>query len=1350
MAENKNIFEEEENLFGEEEAIEEFSFGETESEEEFSFEDEPKAEEAEPVKENPIIEDNELDLPGIEDLVSQIEEPIEEELNKEELTKEEPEEKVMDNKPVELVEETKPVKEENNIKKVIETELKEEDNSFGDIFEETEKDSSAADLFGVEEIEEKSQDKTIEEEDEIPSFDLEEKTEEENIIEPEEVASAVAATGFLAKFKDKLKKKDKKESEKEDIKEDKADLSKLNVLKDSNKTENKPVKSKGKKIAEGLSIFAIAAIFGWLYFPTSEEPKQNNTSKTEQVKTNGSKEVESREIKLKDAESIKEDKIQFKQELKLEDAVNDTNVLDAVKLLERKVKDLEKGSQNRGMTDSDYLEKKFALYKEFNGLTFKGKVVLEDNSILTVDRSSKTFKTMITNDTSSYALDDTIPLVIENGIIMKYVDTDIVYIIFRDLENIYKSTIWELSVMSGLQQVLQASQRNIILKDYLDNEKNPKENLFIQNYVKQVVLIGKSGEITKVMPFKDSSNKLNLSELGKIVQEEEIIGYRTNQLNFFRISEGKMYKNDSLIQTDYSSLYEYKWTKIEDTETKEHKDYIITYKGSSPISTTPLSSVNYVTFASAKVANGDSYIYKNGHVYKVNSYLSEEDKGKGLIVSEVENNTLTGKVVILETQEVKPVNLYKYNGKTLFSKENSFEINGNTVIVKNISVLNRAPLPEGNYDLKDFTLTTDFKMSYKNQNIGFITKIQENVKVGVELETENFLIKLRTKEDYNIYSLSNSKDLTEPNLRFELDYKNKEIIVRKSSNLQIDTEKKTVNGIKYEKMERVDNRVILFGTDGSIIEEIIEEKDKLILKEKIKDLKIIKGNVFDYFYSLKTEEGTVESSDFGSLAIKYNTDNNPFPEFLTSKKKLEIGQEKIKEVKSDTLKISEMYSKNFFINNLEFIGSSVKEKLTIIDREMIEFNGTKFLLKIGIFNNKRNLFELVFQDNLDKRDIKTIESAKLSYPKSVFYVKDIKVSFPNFFDKKNLVYVLESKKGQVIKKGDKYFEVNSKKIDFFENRIYYSVLRDGAMEEIYVDMNELVQLNDSVANTLQNEYLQITKEEAVVKDIESKNTLDINILKSELAKLNEELKVTNTQEVKKLVFNMSQKEIEKTVEDAKVADFTFEIGSTIDFLVKESINLVEGIDNYKVLGDLKSYRLRDRSGNVIRLKNPKVVLAAVGDFSKNTVTLFPEVIVFNDENDIKRKIDIPVENTRMRFVEVEDNEEYITDGVPARKVMAKLKNLNTMIMLKTVQGVLDFMTASEDPLSSLLSAGTQDQENVSASAGEAAASGTAEGLNEIVEIMKAQAEKEKDVLITEPGIEGTSVFVKELEVFFED
>jgi hypothetical protein len=84
-------------------------------------------------------------------------------------------------------------------------------------------------------------------------------------------------------------------------------------------------------------------------------------------------------------------------------------------------------------------------------------------------------------------------------------------------------------------------------------------------------------------------------------------------------------------------------------------------------------------------------------------------------------------------------------------------------------------------------------------------------------------------------------------------------------------------------------------------------------------------------------------------------------------------------------------------------------------------------------------------------------------------------------------------------------------------------------------------------------------------------------------------------------------------------------------------------------------------------------------------------------------------------------------------------------MLTSLQGVIDAMSSQDDILGGALSGMdslTGDSDSSTAdSFTDGVASGTSEGLKEIIDIYKQKAEGKQDILITDPNLELKAVFV---------
>jgi hypothetical protein len=99
---------------------------------------------------------------------------------------------------------------------------------------------------------------------------------------------------------------------------------------------------------------------------------------------------------------------------------------------------------------------------------------------------------------------------------------------------------------------------------------------------------------------------------------------------------------------------------------------------------------------------------------------------------------------------------------------------------------------------------------------------------------------------------------------------------------------------------------------------------------------------------------------------------------------------------------------------------------------------------------------------------------------------------------------------------------------------------------------------------------------------------------------------------------------------------------------------------------------------------------------------------------------------------------------------AKLTNLNTMMILSTISGITEYLTTPKDSFSALLSGGGKEPEtDLKGEMGKSAASGTNEGIQQIISLMKEESDKEQDVLISDNNISFKVKFFKDVEISFK-
>ena len=1268
----------------------------------------------------------------------------EEDLENEEFTEPEPEEDIFG-----LNEEP-----EEELKNSIEENSEEdnenifnEENSEEDLFSESEEEG---DLFGSNEESEEELENSIEEnfkEDRENSSDKDKK----NIIK-----------SFLSKFK-----KDKNNEEENIISETEQEELTEKIEDKNNEEEDSSNEQEDSKNNKLKSFFVLFAVCGLAYFMisggndnkkalsektikkiTKIKTEKNDLIKTEDNnKDNLTNPVKKPKMNFKINDKIQtEDSIKFNKKMNIKESIYDENVLEKITKLEKEVKSLKNTNKYNSSNNKDYIAKKFKMYKKLNKLLFKNQILLEDNSILSITNQNGQIDTIIKSEQTKNVLENTIPIPIESGAYMKNLENNIDYLILFNSNKFSESEIWKLSIITGLKKITNKAEKSLVLNTYKQNKRIPSDNLSIQDYTKSVLLINENAEIIDVLAYKDNSDRLNLEKIGSVIYSEPIIGYDTKIGYIFKENNGKIYKNGDLVPYDYSSdLYSFRLIKLENKETKNIDSYIVIYKGDNAVSKISLKDISHILFRTLTDSDGQKYIYSEGSIYKILGFNDRKKIGTGIILSSVKNGIILQKQLLLDKKKFKRIDLNKYIGKILISEENEFLIKRNTIEVKQL--IKNKYIEPGLYPIEMFSLDNTFELKKQGKKIGYIKKIKEYNKVGVELTTPKHIIKIKSKKDYQVISLITGQDITEPGLKFSLDYNKKEIEVFKETNIEIDKKNKTINGEKYFTYEKKGKDYILYNENGTKTNIITEIKNEILFREKIKDLKIISGNVFDYFYTIETNTGEVKSSDLGSLAITYNKTNNPYPDFFDTTTKTMFKTEEIKNIRTDNIKISDLYNKNYFIHNLIFYTADSKPKKIIIeDTNLISVNGKKVRIKVGVYKVKRSAFELIFPKTLNKKDKRNLQSFGFSYPNTIIYIDKIEVKYKNYFDKKNQIYVINNGVGDIVRIGEKFYNIINKRVDLYDNKVVLTIKKNNKLKDIDLNMNFIDKIEDITAGQLLKLYNEQNKTE---KEIKKKKTVfkykNVEELKAQLKALEAQKQMIEKKTVQKIVLGMPQSEVKKLIKNAKVADFTLEIGSEIEYNVPERIELVKGMEGF-TLGNVKTYLLRDRSGNEIKMKDGLVVLSVSGDFSKSKIYLKPTMLIFNMDGE-KRKIEIPKEATVLRYKEDSNGKTYVTDGIPAYKIVAKLKNLSTMVMLETISGIIDTLTQPQDAMSQLLQ-GTNKTTDQNEKIQDSAISGAGSGLHELVDLMKAAAEEEKDVLITESNIDCSSRFINEIEVFW--
>lgn len=1113
-------------------------------------------------------------------------------------------------------------------------------------------------------------------------------------------------------------------------------------------TENKPQSNLVKAI---LFTAILSGIFLFLY--TDIFTSTSNETSPEIVSTSQQSAPKTQRL----ISNIPTD-TNFKRERTLTQINESEKLIETISAMKRDLDNLRKYGQTGDRSQKALRDSQAMIIKsleELHRLTSAKKLSLDDGAFLEPLANGKGYTIVSgsgirnTNETGTF-------IAFVSGTILKDKDeSSLIFAFTNDKSGKTEiSNIFKITPRTGLTEITRDHEKNKI-KDIVLNDNFSNDRIDRFDYENSVIFFNSLGEISATKKFRQkiySDAQKNHPIKGS---ERKLAGFETSDYDIFSIKNSTLNKNSkkhsiSGFSQDLTIRYvEYK------SSTDDSNKFVEILAGKSIIKRTPLENIEQIMFKKTMI-DDVVYIYKDGQIFEISNYGERILKGAGRILGQVIDAVISNEKIVLSEKSIKTSTLNELIGNTLYAASGlTYTVKKQHVVISPSNVIK----PIENYLMS----SKGDLLSANKQYIDTITHFKSSNKSGGRIMTENYIIEIPSPSSAIVLSRQSntSKSYSNPKIIFE---KDEWVVLKSTPDYELDELNKTINGVAYETKEIVSNNQYRFvDSDGSYIlknddNPIFDLSERTILKEKISNVEKIEGNAFDYIYHINNETGHLKSEGMGRLLLKRKDTN--YAVFMDSTSNKSLTEKTIDIKNKQILNIDEFITINPHLNNIVFKTIS-GDDLKIISSTSILFNGIPIIISSGKFNTKLNIFIFeidetmsskektkAFNNNKIKRFERTVQS-------TVLYSK-------NYYNDEYMV--IEHKRDKLIKLTSDdgltiWTKVYSEFVDLKTNEVnlsikpYYQTTKPALA--ITMDISAINVMSDPMSKDILKQYRAYqatpTKEKAISKTLK-KEINNTQQLQGILSDLDSKIKSIASTSLSITKLTMSSQEIAEAEEEKINSNqFHFEIGQTLTYNIEKSIEISEGSSRF-VYTDLNETHFEDRERNGLSMVSPVLRLEVSGDFNTNQVMFTPIEIVYTDYNDQRQTISIPSGSTSMEYTEKVSD--YVLSGVPAYYINQKVKELPTTVMLTTVQGVIEAMSSKDEGIAgalesmdSLSSGG--DDSSTSDSFTEGVASGTSEGLKEIIDIYKSKAEGKQDILITDPNLELKSIFVNTTPVSME-
>lgn len=1098
-----------------------------------------------------------------------------------------------------------------------------------------------------------------------------------------------------------------------------------------------------KKIIQG-SVLTLVSILAFLFLFTDIFTSTEGTKITS-GSNNGLQVMKTQRIS-----SYQPTSTDFRKERTLTQINESEKIIQTIAQMKRDLDNLRKYGQSgdrsqKALRDSQKIISKSL--EELHRLTSAKKLSLDDGGFLEPLANGKGYNITSgsgiknTNNSGTY-------IVFKYGTILKNKDESSITFVFTNIKSgkTEISNLFKITPRTGLKEITSDHEKNKIKDIVMDvNYINDRIEKFM--YEDTVIFFNSLGEISATKKYRQKlykdTNK-NTPILGSI---RRLHGFETADYDIYDIKDGTLRKNDkkysiSGFSQDLAIRYvEYK------SSTDTSNKFAEIMAGKNVIKRQPLIEIDNILIKKT-VINDKIYIAKDGYIYEIDQFGKKILKGPGRILGQIINSEISREKIVLNEKAIKTSTLTDLIGNTLYGKS------GSTYQVKKAHVVLSPSNKIENLD--QFLITSNGDLLTANKLfIDKITHFTATKMSGGRIITANYIIEIPNSSLAIVKA--RATDVTtsykNPKVIFE---DNKWVVLMALAEYELDDKDKTINGVSFETKEVVSKNQFRFvDIDGSYIlneddSPVFNLSDRTILRERVDSIETIDGNAFNYVYSLDGRAGQLTAPGVGSLTMK--KDQVSYPIFNQVNQNTALTEKTIEISNKQILNMDEFILLNKNLKNIIFKTIS-GDDIKIISSSTILFNSTPVIISSGKFNVKLDIFIFELDENMPANDKKKIfQNSKIKRLERT--IDNVVIASQNYYTDNIMVINYRNQKLIKLTSDDGltiWTPVYSESVSLDDSmatlkiKPYYQT-PEPALTNIF-DISTVKAMSKAMSKDIIQQYKKYSttpiKEKAISKSLKLQitNTAQLN---SMLQSLNNKIKNIAGTNLSITKLTMNQAEIERAEDEKQQGgQFNFEIGQELSFDIKTSIEIAEGSSRF-IYTDLNQSHYEDREGNTLSMISPVIVLEVTGDFNTNQVIFSPSKIVYTSLEGKRQTISLSSDATTLEYTE--EDSDYVLSGVPAYYINQKVKELPTTVMLTSVQGVIDAMSSQDDILGGALSGieGLSGSDSDSATADsftDGVASGTSEGLKEIIDIYKQKAEGKQDILITDPNLELKAVFV---------
>ncbi len=1133
--------------------------------------------------------------------------------------------------------------------------------------------------------------------------------------------------------------------------------------------ENKKSKSKdssNKNSAPGIKqkiAILSATVIALLFFiwPSSDEidstPEEYILEKAADVPDQGGlKDEKSSSITTEMVKTVIGPDTDFKRAYTLETINEADNIIETIQQMKRDLDSLRLTNVGRSESLQSFKEAQQTVYEslaELSRITSAYEVPLDDGGLVIPSRSGFGY-TLVSGAGIQSEAKRGVFLMMKNGyLITNQKDLSMIFALRSDQFEGKISNIYKISPTHGLMDKSHDTKelKRVLV---LIKPENASKKIKVESMNNMLLFFNEKGQLAARKVYRSvlrDDKKYSDTVKGSI---RRVVGFETSDFVLYNFAES-LVKIDGVVSKIEGISHGLKARYLEyvgDIETDGSKVIEIMSDG-VVIKRFDIAEVETVLLQSATIGK-DKYLSKDGLIYKIDVDRQKLLQGSGSILARVHDGQIVGEKIILNESRVKFSNLSSLVGMTLEGKSGrEYKISVDHVEIS----------PGNEIKLFDYYLISSKSdlLSKSKIFIDKIVKIKSTGKVGGRIITKNSIIEVRTDKEVTIISKLDKKTrvYVDPKVYFDKEY----IVIKIPSVYSIDRAEKKIDGKKYvseEIVNRDKSRFVM--SDGSYFNKsdpVIRVTELEVLRERVIDIESISGSVFDYVYYVDEQTGKISASSIGEFKINHH--NAKFDVFNDTDDKKTIATADSIKTKKDVMSFGELMTKNDYFSKVYFKTSS-GDTIKVNSPNSIVYNGVNLQIKSGKYNSKVGLLIINLLDGMASKERRRLSISStttkiersvesISYVGESYYVGDVvvlKIDNSNTVIRKNTESGLSS-----------WTKIYSSKADIFKEEIELIIKPINESfeptETVIIGLANVKEMGESMRLDMIDVYSkymsQLRRDGVKQTDTQLKIEDNKAILQEKLRVVQEGIDYMLTLGLVINTHKMNQQDVEKYKEEAaEKRSFVFEVGTEITYSIEKSIDISEGEELY-IHTDLDQSYFEDREGNTLEMQSPTLILRVVGDFNKSQIIFSPSEIIYTDYKGIRNTIAIPDGSTTLEYTE--EDTEYTISGVPAYYVNQKIRELPTTVMLSTLQGVVDSMTA-EDPLSAGL-AGMESivggSETTTASAfTDGVASGASSGIQEILAVYKEKAGGKRDMLISTGELDLKSLFIRTTPISVTD